>query len=240
MVWAMDDSLLKFEKFWVIWGSCLDTPRTIKDIQDIWEYGGNALYQKGIQKPIWEEMVDQKFIKTVSKIKKRGVSGLTLESNFDWISEYLNEFGKKANFENDNYLVLELLKYIKDKKALAKFMKDHKEPFFFIDRVKILFGNKENLKNNHEMIIFAPILVLLNIYIWNVLKKRMGVDDNIIFFLTSTFVFNMNPRFNFLDYFLQVSNDIKESSIPSSIFNQERIFNIWKKYSEKIKESLFL
>jgi hypothetical protein len=240
MAWAMDDPILKFDKFWVLWISCLDTPRTIKDVQRIWRYGGNALYQKGIRKPIWEEMADKGYIKRVSKIKKRGVSGLTLESNFTWLPEYLTAFGKEVDFENKNHIVYELLNSIKDKKALFRYIEDHRQSFFFIDRVKILFGNKENLKSNYEMAIFAPILVLLNMYIWETLQKRMGVDENVAFFVSSTFLFNMNPKLNFLDYFLEVTKDMKGAQIPSTIFDQKRIFGFWKGYSKKISENLFL
>lgn len=240
MAWVDMENLTKFDKFWVIWSGCLDKPRTIKDIQKVWGYSGNALYQKGLQRPIYEEMEAQGFIKRVSKIKKRGVSGVTLESNFRWIPGYLDELGKRSNFQNNNYIILEILNSIKDKKGLVRFIKDHKEAFFFIDNVKLLFGDKENLKSNYEMIIFAPILVLLNIHAWRILKKKMGVDDNIIFFLTSTFIFNVNPRLNFMDYFLRVSKNLKDVPIPSTIFNQEKIFGTWKKYSSKIKDSLFL
>jgi hypothetical protein len=234
------ENLLRYDKFWVIWGSCLDKPRTIKDIQRIWGYGGNALYQKGHLKPIWEEMIDKRFIKRVKRIKKRGVSGLTLEASLNWLPSHLENYAKKSDFVDRNHLVLEIVKSIKDDRSLIKFLEDNREAFFFIDRIKLLFGNKENLKNNYEMLIFAPILVTLNIYVWRTLQKRMGVDENVVFFLTSTFIFNMNPRLNFVDYFLEVSRDLREHEIPSSIFNQRRVFGFWDTYSKRIKKSLFL
>ena len=52
--------LWDFDKFWLIWTSCVDKPKTIKGVQKEWDYRGNSLYQKGRKKPIWEEMISTK------------------------------------------------------------------------------------------------------------------------------------------------------------------------------------
>src|SRR4030067_2327332 len=240
MARAVGDSILKFDKFWVIWGTSLDAPRTVKDVQRIWGYEGNALYQKGLERPILEEMIEKGFVKKVSKVKMRGVSGLTIEGNFDWVPDYLEKFAKDTNLRSNNPLILEILDSIGDKKALLRFIKDHRQSFYFIERVELLFGNKESLKSNYDMLVFAPILTILNIYAWKMLQKRMGIDENITFFLTSTFIFNMNPKINFLDYFLLVAKDFRDVELPSTMFDQAKVFSLWKRYSVKMKESLFL
>ena len=140
-----DKKVWDFDKFWIIWSTCLDKPRAINEVQKAWHYEGNALYQTGIEKPIWQEMVEGNFLEEKGIIRKRGVTGKLLYSKMEWLSDFLDPFFESLLNKNNNSLPSELYNCFENKDLFIKFLNQKRTHFFFIDKLKALFGNKENI-----------------------------------------------------------------------------------------------
>jgi hypothetical protein len=222
-------SLWEFYKFWVIWVSCIDRPRTLKEIQRIWDYEGNSLYQRGIEKAIWKEMVEGGFVEKKGIEKKRGVVGTLLYAKMGWIGTYLRSLSTKLK-QNENISFQKLLDCI-DIKALTSFFEINRAKLFSIDKVKLLFGEKENLKNHYEACILVPTVCVILINAFNSLKK-VKMKEDVKFIMTLPFVLNFTSL-NFLDYFVRVRIEMEKTNIPRGIIDSQKFFGLWKEYAEK-------
>jgi hypothetical protein len=231
-VWA-------FDKFWIIWSSCLDKPRTINEIQDFWGYGGNALYQKGMNKPIWKEMLEQGFIETKGKVKVRGVSGDLIYGRLEWITDYL-EAESKERVKQDNDMLFRLFKCIDNKKKLVYYLDNNRTVFFLLPRLRLLFGDKEGLRANYELCITAPIIVVFNYYIISTLNKKLSLDLDSIFLFSQSLVFTPYLKTNFLGYYKSVIKELSLKELPAGIFNQAETFRLWKSQAKDILNQLNL
>jgi hypothetical protein len=105
------ENLYDSKKFWIIWYSCLESSRTVKEIHEIWDYsdGSKALYQPagtGHEKAIAEEMVDEGFLEVESKRKTRGATAKVLSSNTEWYTDYIKEEALDT-LEEENREILE-------------------------------------------------------------------------------------------------------------------------------------
>lgn len=230
--------LWEYDKFWMIWCSCVDKPRTIKEIQRIWGYKGNALYQKGMRKSIPKEMIDDGFIEDKGMIKERGVSGKLIYAKLDWIPKFLYEFFINLKVKYNNILPSQLFDCVVDKKRFVKFLDENRATFFFPERLKVLFGDKDTLKNHYEMCVVAPMLVMLNLLILRLLEKQLKLKKEMLFIVTQSMVFNPAVKVNFFDYSRLVMNDLKMASIPGRIFDERKIFVLWMKSAQKIYSDL--
>jgi len=230
--------LWNYDKFWVIWCSCVDKPRTIKEIQRIWDYKGNALYQKGMRKPIRKEMLDDGFIEDKGKIKERGVSGNLIYAKLDWVPKFLYEFFLDLKLKYNNVLPSQLFDCIVNKKRFIKFLDENRDTFFFPDRLKVLFSDKDTLKNHCEMCLVAPMLVMLNLLMLRVLEKQLKLKKEMLFIVTQSMVFNPAVKLNFFDYSRLVMKDLKMKSIPGGIFDEKKVFVLWMKSAQKIYSDL--
>jgi len=232
--------LWEYDKFWVIWCSCVDKPRTIKEIQRIWSYKGNALYQKGMRKAIPQEMIDEDYIESKGTVKERGVSGNLLYAKLDWIPKFLYDFFIGLKVKYNNTLPSQLFDCILDKKKFIKFLDRNRATFFFPDRLKVLFGEKDTLKNHYEMCVVAPVLVMLNLLMLRLLEKQLKLKKEMLFIVTQSMVFNPACRINFFDYSRLVMKDLKMESIPGGIFDERKIFVLWMKSAQKIYTELVI
>jgi hypothetical protein len=230
--------LYEYNKFWVIWTSCLDKPRTIKEIQRIWKYKGNALYQKGMRKSIPKEMIDDGFIEIKGEVKERGVSGKLVYASLDWVPDFLSEFFIELKMKYGNPLPSQLYECIIDKKKFIRFLDENRVTFFFPEKLKILFGNKENFKNNYEICIIAPMFVLFNTVMLHFLKKQLKLTKELLFIVTQGMVFNPSPKINFLDYSRHVMKDLKINKMPRGMLSQSKLFRVWIKSAQKIYAEL--
>ncbi len=230
---VMERQIWSFDKFWIIWSSCLDKPRTLNEIQDFWGYDGNALYQKGLVKPIWKEMIEQNYIEAKGKVKIRGVSGDLIYGKFEWITTYLDEQAKERLKRNNDHL-FQLLKCIENKKKLIYYLDTNRTIFFMLPRLQILFGNKDNLKANYELCITAPLNVVFNYYIISTLKKKLKLDLNSIFLLSQSLIFTPYLSTNFLEYYKVVMKELSLKELPLGIFNEAATFKFWKDYAKSI------
>ena len=225
--------LWDYDKFWIIWVSCLDKPRTIKDIQKFWGYEANALYQKGEKRPIWQEMLEKGFLEQRGRVRKRGAAGILLYGKLDWLLDYLKSFFKDLRVKSENPLPSHLFDCF-DKNKLIKFLEKKRTTFFFINRIKVLFGNKENLKNNPEMCFFVPMIVLLNFFIISTLKKRMKLGKETLFLVTQSLVFNIGLKVNLVKYTKELLTELKTGGIPEGLIDERKVFQVWKRYAEEI------
>lgn len=230
--------LWEYDKFWVIWASCLDKPRTIKEIQRIWGYKGNALYQKGMRKSISKEMIDGGFLEIKGEVKERGVTGKLVYGKLDWVPKFLLDFFIDLKMKYGNSMPSQLFECIIDKKKFIKFLDENRLTFFFPEKLKILFGNKESLKNNYEMCIVAPMLVLFNTVMLRLLQRQLKLKKELLFIVTQSMVFNPSPRINFFDYSRHVMKDLKIDRIPRGLLNQAKLFKIWISSAQKIYSEL--
>jgi len=236
----MERQIWAFDKFWIIWSSCLDRPRTINEIQDFWGYDGNALYQKGISKPIWKEMLEQGFIENKGKVKVRGVSGDLIYGKLEWMANYLEEVAKEARVKHENDQPFQLFKCIENKKKLIYYIDSNRTTFFLLPRLKMLFGDKEGLKANFELCITAPINVVFNYYIISTLKKKLNLDLNSIFLLSQSLIFTPYLKTNFLGYYKSVIKELSLKELPAGIFNEAETFKLWKNQAKDILNQLNL
>jgi len=230
--------LWDYDKFWVIWCSCIDKPRTIKEIQRIWKYKGNALYQKGMRKPIAKEMIDDGFLVYKGTVKERGVTGILFYANLDWLPEFLDKFFKDLKIKFNNSLPSKLYECIQDKKTLIQFLDEKRTVFFIPERLKILFGNSENIKTNYEMAIMAPMLFLFNLLILRVLQDQLKLKKEMSFIVTQSMVFNPSLRINFLDYSTSLMKDFKVENIPPRLVDEKKLFKLWLSAARKIYSDL--
>lgn len=236
----MGKSLWNFDKFWVIWVSCLDRPRTINEIQRIWNYDGNALYQKGLKAQIWSEMVKSNILQAKGKVKVRGVTGQLLYGTFDWVVDYVNNFFAELKLKYDHPLPSKLFECAENKKKLIYFLDTNRDIFFLPHRLKILFNNKENLKNYYELCITVPIIAVYNQYMINTLKKRLGIDSDTIFLFSQSMIFNPVVKINLLGYYKEVLNDLSSKELPLGMVNESALFKLWKENANKFLSSLNL
>lgn len=235
----MERSIFTLDKFWVIWVSCLDRPRTISEIQKLWGYEGNALYQKGLEEPIWIEMIKEKYLQSKGKVKIRGVSGELLYGNFDWVMDYLTTNFSKMKLHREYSLPHQLIDCIENKKKFLYFLDTNREIFFLPQRLKTLFGNKEILKNNYELCITAPMLIIFDYFIITTLKKKLNLGEDTIFLLSHSLVFTPNLSINFFDYYKEVMKELSLKEMPLGIINQTKIFKLWRDYAHKMIHSIY-
>lgn len=236
----MEQQLWVFDKFWIIWSSCLDKPRTLNEIQDFWEYDGNALYQKGLNKPIWKEMLEQGFIESKGKVKVRGVSGDLIYGKLEWIPNYLEELSKELRVKHENEQLFHLLKCIENKKKLLYYIDTNRTVFFLLPRLKILFGKKDLLKANYDLCITAPLTIIFNYYIITTLKKKLKLELDSIFLLSHSLIFTPFTRINFLGYYKAVMKELSLKELPLGIFNEAATFKLWKDYAKDILKEINL
>jgi hypothetical protein len=229
----MQKNLWDYDKFWLIWVSCIDKPRTIKDIQNLWGYKGNSLYQQGRKDAIWVEMISEGFLERRGTIEKRGVTGLLLYANMDWIGKYLQIIAAKTKYKLKNPVPSEIIECF-DKKRLIGFFNEKRVQFFLIDKIKLLFGEKENLREQYEMCIIAPMMVILDIFMLDTLSKEMGLHDDTYYIISQPIIFNPCFSVNFYEYFIAVSKDIKPKDIPEDLLIKEKIFQIWKEFTKRM------
>jgi hypothetical protein len=229
----MQKNLWEFDKFWVIWVSCIDKPRTIKDIQTLWNYRGNSLYQQGRTNSIWIEMINEGFLERRGTVEKRGVTGLLLYANMDWIGKYLQAIASRTRFRLKNPIPSELIDCF-DKKKLTIFLNEKRSQFFFTDKMRILFGDKENLRANYDMAVIAPLMVLLDIFMVDALSEEMDLHDDTHYIVSQPVIFSPHFNVNFYDYFIAVSRNIKPKDLPDGMIIKEKVFEIWKNYTKKM------
>ena len=236
----MDKQIWALDKFWIIWVSCLDRARTINEIQKIWNYDGNALYQKGLKEPIWKEMMKGGFLQSKGKAKFRGVYGDLLYGNFDWTLDFMKNLFSEIKLHQENPIPFNLLECLENKKKFVYFLDTNREIFYLPSRLKILFGNKDNLKNNCELSITAPMLTLYNQIIINALKKKIQIEADTIFLFSQSLIFTPYTRINFFGYYKEVLKDLSIKEIPEGIVNETKLFKLWKEYAHKILKALNL
>ncbi|MBU5690248.1 MAG: hypothetical protein QXM68_04025 [Candidatus Aenigmatarchaeota archaeon] len=234
----MERQIWAFDKFWIIWSSCLDRPRTINEIQDFWSYDGNALYQKGLNKSIWKEMLEKGFIESKGKVKVRGVSGDLIYGKTEWIFDFLDENAKKSRVSFENDLPFHILSCIKNRKKLLYYIDTNREVFFMLQRLKILFGDKQNLKNNYELCITAPLITIFNYFIIVTLKKKLKVDLDSILLLSQSLIFTPYFGTNFFSYYKSVIKDLSTKEMPLDLFDEAKVFKLWKDYSKEIMKEV--
>jgi hypothetical protein len=229
----------EFDKFWVIWVSCLDQSRTLKHIQKIWGYKGNALYQKGEKLPIWKEMVDKGILEEKGSIRKRGVSGKLLYGKFEWVNDYLKILIEELKFKNNNPLLAEICECFSSKEKLIEFLDGKRDVFFSLDNIKILFGGKENLKNFGNLSIFCPILTILIVSLSYFLKEE-GAEKEILSLVLQPVVLNPNFSINFPAYFKEVVKKLKVMDIPKGLVLKENLFKFLMSYVKNLAEEIKL
>jgi len=230
--------LWEYDKFWVIWCSCVDKPRTVKEIQRIWGYKGNALYQKGMRESIPKEMIEDGYLEVKGKVKERGVSGTLVYAKLNWIPKFLLDFFIDLKMKYGNTMPSQLFDCIIDKKRFIRFLDENRVTFFFPEKLKTLFGGKETLKNNYEMCIVAPMFVLFNTVMLNLLQKQLKLKKELLFIVTQSMVFNPCPKINFFDYSRHVMKDLKTDKIPRGFINRAKLFKIWIRSAQKIYSDL--
>ncbi len=230
----MPSRLWEFDKFWVIWCSCLDQCRTLKQIQRIWGYKGNALYQKGERLPLWKEMVEKGVLEERGVIKKRGVSGKLLYGKMGWVENYLSELLTTLKYENNNPLPFDLMECFSDKTLLVKYLEENRRNFFSIENLKTLFGNKENLKNYGNLALFSPIASILLVSFTSFLSSE-GLSEDVLSLVFQPLIFQPNFCVNFLGYFQNVTKSLKPETVPTGLVSKKRLFRVLRKYSFVVK-----
>ena len=230
--------LWDYDKFWVIWCSCIDKPRTIKEIQRIWKYKGNALYQKGMREPIAKEMIDSGFLVYRGVVKERGVTGTLFYAKLDWLPKFLEKFFNDLKIKFSNSLPSQLYECIKDKQKFVEFLDKKRTVFFLPDKLKVLFGNSENIRTNYEMVIIAPMLFLFNLLVLRVLQEQLKLKREMSFIVTQSMVFNPSLRINFLGYSMLLMKDFKIESIPLGLIDEKKLFKLWLTSARKIYSDL--
>ena len=228
----MTIELWSFDKFWVIWSSCIEQEKTLKEIQNIWKYEGNSLYQAGRENAIWKEMVNEGFLENRGNIEKRGVSGTLLYSRFEWIGRFMKDYSIQQKTKLNNELVYELIEAI-DSKNLASFFDKNRSVFFSIERIKILFGNSKTLRKESEKIIFIPVMIIINAMIADIMENEMGIGSDSAFLLSQPVIFTPCTNINFFNYYKAVKNDLE---IGKYIIDRRKIFKIWMDYTNKLSE----
>ncbi len=228
----MAKDLFSYDKFWVIWVSCLDKPRTIKEIQKLWEYEGNSLYQKGQESNIWKEMVRDGYLVRQGRVRKRGVTGVLLYSKLDWVPGYLKAKLSEEKFRLSNPLPYDLFQCF-DASEFIKFLDSQRGSFFLMSALKGMFGAKENLRDYKDMCLLAPMMTIIDIYIISFLKENMGLKKDTFYLAAMPAVFNVSG-INFQDYFLHVFKSVKSSHFSKNLFSRERLMALWRAHSDRI------
>lgn len=224
-------NLWEFDKFWVIWCSCIDKPRTLKEIQKLWEYEGNSLYQKGISQAIWKEMIDEGFLEDRGPVKQRGVYGRLLYAEIHWIKDFLDNFFKELKFRKKNELGFKVWNAVSDKKMFAHFLDDNRNVFYFIERILLLFGGKETLRDYKEHVILVPLTITFDLYILKHFSNILKYED-MKYMLSKSFVFSPLYRLNIIEYAKIIYQELRPENIPERMFNRQKVFGVWKEYTD--------
>lgn len=228
----MPKDLFSYDKFWVIWVSCLDKPRTIKEIQNVWEYGGNSLYQKGQESNIWKEMVRDGYLVRQGRVQKRGVSGVLLYSKVEWVPAYLKSKLSEEKFKQSNPLPYDIFECFSPGE-LARFLDKERGSLFLISALKTMFGTKDNVRDYKEMCLLAPMKAIVDIYIMSFIKEHLGLKRDTFFLATTPIVFNLSG-INYQDYFHHVFKTMKASTMPKDLFSKERLMALWRAHTDKL------
>lgn len=231
----MAKELFGYDKFWVIWASCLDKPRTVKEVQRAWGYGGNSLYQKGQEVNIWKEMADKGYLLRQGRVKKRGVSGVLLYSRLEWVPEYLKASLSEQKFRFNNAVPYDVFECF-DPQELVAFLDKERSSFFLLGNLKTLFGTKEWLRGYREMCLLAPLKAIVDIYLISFLKEQLSLDRDTFFLATVPVVFGIGCV-DYGEYFLKVAKVVKSNGLPEKLFSRKKLMAIWKENTGKMFDS---
>ncbi|MEM5777203.1 MAG: hypothetical protein QXJ06_02035 [Candidatus Aenigmatarchaeota archaeon] len=220
--------LAKEPKIWIIWISCLDKPRSIKEILEIWNYNkkGGALYRKELIKKAFEIGMLQQGEKIPSKEIK-------YYSIFDWFNKDFYEYViKKNTFTFDTTMEKEALLKLVKKDDYRKFLdKDEVRKFFFsIDKIKKLYnGDTMKVRLSGGLAVFYPI-IFVQLYLYEKelenMKKKYG---QIISKISDMMYFQTDYLIKILNFFNIFGNVFRYFDDLSKDQNCEKIVNMFPK-----------
>ena len=133
---------------WVIFASCIDQPRTIQQMMEIWGYsvGAGALYRP----EMINNMLKHNIIRVVKQKKKENY----YKSGFSWITKSLfKEWIKDTNIQKEmkEGILTNFEEYI-------NFLDDEKirKLFFDIKKLKVFFGKHDFLRKYYLNLFLLP------------------------------------------------------------------------------------
>ena len=228
-------NLWDYDKFWVIWASCADRPRTLKEIQRIWRYEGNSLYQKGINRPIWKEMVDEAYVEERGTVKQRGVYGTLIYARMEWIRHYLDYVFTNLHLLHRNDLGFRLWNTMEDKKMFIKFLEDHRTTFYFIDNLRLLFGDKETLRAYGPQVVMIPLAITFELEVTRQFSKMARTKDDVAYAPSKSLMLSPLFNLNYAEYFRRVVEDIGPEKLPEGMISVHKLFSIWKDLTASLR-----
>lgn len=162
-------NIWEYRNFWLIWFSCMDKPRTLYELQDIWKLKGNPLYQR------------ERVGSTVADMMVRG--GFLKEENGKYYSLFDKYFeATKKSFPKD----IETIDLIeKDKEEFLDFFDSKlvRNSFFSLNNLKLL--SKDTLiKEGFRIPLLVITTFLTTLYFY---KEKILTEDSMLKNLSSAF-----------------------------------------------------
>lgn len=158
--------LEKEKKIWIIWVSCLEKPRSIKEVLEAWGYSvrAGALYRK----KMIEKAVNFKMLKLGSFPGKE----IKYLSIFDWFDEKMMRLYRPGIIGQPK-MEKKILRRMIKKRDYFKFLEEEnvRRFFFDIERIKIFYGGSfENVKTLTGFPLISIPIIFIQLYL---IKKEM-------------------------------------------------------------------
>lgn len=236
------ENLYDSKKFWIIWLSCLDSARSIKEIHQIWDYseGSKALYQPagtGHEKSIAEEMIDKGYLELEDTEKRRGTTAKMLKSKTEWYSNYIQDSALDV-VENKYEDELE--------ESWQAFQSTLEDPAFRghafdIEAFKEIIGSRRPDKEDN-LVLFVLFLYVLNMHIaYKFIDDNMPVEPKMVFeqgILGLTEMSMTNNNFPVSDYMSMLIENHGTEQVLNSIPSEALETTIYSAMEENFEEQM--
>lgn len=220
------EGVQKSKKFWMIWFSTLDKPRTLKEIHELWNYseGSNALYKpagKGHEKNIHKEMIDEGFLKVEKEEQVRGATSQKLYAETDWYFEYIKE---KYYEESEDNSVWDSKKEVNE--SLEN--KDVRKMLFDFEAFKKLLGSRKEVSQHKDV---AVLYALTISYVVIATKKAIPMVNS------QLLLTGLQGMTGIGDEFITEEANLNTQSYLQAVFSKREIEEVQEAYDSSVFES---
>jgi hypothetical protein len=177
----------------ILWVSCLDKERTIKEVAETWKYKSPIGFYRDF---LPQKMVEMKLWKIAKVFKREAYYQSIFDGYFDWLKQ-LEPDDEKVNL------------LIKEKEIFLKFFEENKDLLFSLDLVKIFFKNDvESAKEQGHLLPMISLSAIISLCYF--VKKGIVSDKNYSNLPVLFSLFNIFPNIDFGNY---VSELLKRLSL---------------------------
>jgi len=202
----METKIYGAPHFWLIWTSCLGRPTSLKNMQILWGFKSNSLFQRGIKDKLWKEMISSGWLNLAGTEKSGKVSANLFSASFanlneKTISEMFDKFPALPAFTD--FFKIVLVKFNKPYISLLN-QEKIKIALFNIEDIKTLYsGSPETLENFPMALLVLPALSFLFAF------ASPQEEAQILKVFAPVMLVSAGLKINMRDYFKSTRNKIR-------------------------------